>query len=137
MGGHAALLYPLKSRHKIARCLAVCPVTDLVHHYGERRDLPRTMHSAFHSYGNIEAILREYSPLHQAANMPEIPYMVVHGEKDQAVAKARHSDPFTQAMKRAGRDVVYRELPMMEHCDPWDYSSFQAATDFVRAGLRQ
>ena len=137
MGGHGALTYSLKSRHPVARCLAVCPVTDLVYHYGERRDLPRTLHSAFGSYGNIEAALREYSPLHQAEKMPDIPYMLVHGEKDVAVSKAHHGDPFCRTLKQAGRNLTYLELANMEHCGPWDFASFQATTDFVKTGLRQ
>ena len=135
MGGHGALCFTLKSRHKVTRCLAICPVANLLLHYSERPDLPRTMHSAFHSYGNIESVLKEYSPLHQAARMPDIPYLIVHGEKDAAVAKADHSDPFCQALKQAGRNLVYLELPNMEHCSPWDYTSFQATTDFVKGGL--
>ena len=137
MGGHGALTYTLKSRHKVTRCLAICPVANLLYHYSERRDLPRTMHSAYRSYGNIEEKLKEYSPLHQADRMPDIPYLIIHGEKDQAVAKAHHSDPFCRALKQAGRNLTYLELPNMEHCGPWDYASFQATTDFVKAGLRQ
>ena len=63
--------------------------------------------------------------------------MIIHGEKDQAVAKAHHSDPFCKATKQSGRNLVYLELLNMEHCGPWDYTSLQATTDFVKAGLRQ
>src|SRR5215475_15248303 len=65
MGGHAALFYAIKSRTPVRACFAVCPVCDLPYHYTERPDLPRTMHHAFDDYGNIDALLREHSPLHQ------------------------------------------------------------------------
>jgi alpha-beta hydrolase superfamily lysophospholipase len=137
MGGHAALAYTLKSRHSVARCLAICPVTDLNFHYTERPDLPRTFHSAFRSYGDISASLREYSPLHQADEMPQVPYLIVHGEKDQAVAKSRHSDPLIRAMRKAGHaeNLTYLELPNMQHCNPWDHASLRATIDFVSAGI--
>lgn len=137
MGGHAALTYTLKSRQPVSRCLAICPVADLPFHYTERPDLPRTMHSAFRSYGDIAPALEDYSPLHQAARMPRIPYLIVHGFKDQAVAKARHSDPLIQAMRGAGHDknLTYLEVPEMAHCSPWDLASLRATLAFVKEGL--
>jgi alpha-beta hydrolase superfamily lysophospholipase len=137
MGGHAALLYSLKSRHRVAACLALWPVCDLPFHYTERFDLPRTMHHAFGSYEDISAELREHSPLHQVKNMPEIPYLLVHGEKDQAVKKSAHSDPFVVGMRERGLPIEYVERPKLGHGGPMDYEASRKIVDFVLTHLRR
>ncbi len=131
MGGHASLTYTLKSKHKIIGSYASCPVCDLLFHYSERSDLPRTFHSAFGSYDQIENELKDFSPLHQAAQMPRIKYFVIHGLKDQAVSKANHSDKLIPELKKNGHDVIYREESNMGHCSPMTYEAYRAATDFV------
>ncbi len=136
MGGHGALTYTLKARHPIARCLATHPVCDLLYHYSERPDLPRTMHAAFRSYGDISALLEEHSPLHQAASLPRIPYLFTHGARDQAVSKAHHSDLLVRALRAAGHtDLTYLEFPDMYHGHPWTYEGLRATIDFVSAGI--
>ncbi len=86
----------MKSRHRVAACMALWPVCDLLFHYAERVDLPRTMHHAFGSYEDIATPLREHSPLYQVTAMPDIPYLLIHGDKDQAVQKAAHSDRWSR-----------------------------------------
>lgn len=133
MGGHAALLYSIKSRHAVAACMALWPVCDLPFHYQERADLPRTLHHAFDSYGNIEAALRENSPLHQVEKLPDIPYLIVHGEKDQAVRKSAHSDAMVAAMRGRRLRVEYIERPKLGHGNPLDYAAFRRIVEFVTA----
>jgi len=89
-------------------------VCDLYHYY-ERTGVPRTLHDAFRSYGNIEEVLRIHSPVHQVNRMPKIDYMLVHGAKDQAVSKAHHSDKFCKEMTQAGHRIIYRELLTHSH----------------------
>jgi len=137
MGGHAALLYSLKSRHRVTACMAVSPVCDLPFHYTERPDLPRTMHHAFDSYDNIDAVLREHSPLHQIDQMPDIPYLVIHGAKDQAVKKSAHSDLFVAALRRRNLNVEYIECPIMNHCGPMTYDTHRRSVDFILRNLPQ
>lgn len=134
MGGHGALAYTLFSRHKIARCAANCPVADLAYHYGERVDLPRTMHSAFGSYGDITDTLNARSPVHQADKMPPIDYLIIHGVQDEAVAKAHHSDILVEKMRTAGKNVEYLEVEM-GHCGPMPADVYQRWLDFVSEGL--
>jgi pimeloyl-ACP methyl ester carboxylesterase len=136
MGGHAALLYTLKSRHRAAACLALYPVCDLPFHYTERVDLPRTMHHAFGSYGDIAAQLRDHSPLHQVAAMPSIPYLFVHGDKDVAVKKTAHSDPMVAAMRARGLPVEYLECPKLGHGGPLDHATTHRILDFVAGQLK-
>ncbi len=132
MGGHAALLYCLKSRHPIAACMALWPVCDLVYHYTERApDLPRTMHHAFGSYDKIERVLEENCPLHQAARMPAIPYLFVHGDKDLAVGKKQHSDRMVTALRERGLPIEYVERASLGHGSPMDFATHRRIIDFV------
>lgn len=136
MGGHGALSYTMFSRHRVAGCMANCPVCDLPFHYTERPDLPRTMHFAYGSYGDITAALTENSPLHQAAKLPDVPYLIVHGDADTAVAKAKHSDPLIAAMRARKLNVTYVEVPGMGHCWPLPWPVWRRMIDFVKGLLR-
>jgi dipeptidyl aminopeptidase/acylaminoacyl peptidase len=136
MGGHAALLYSLKSRQRVAACLALWPVCDLPFHYTERPDLPRTMHHAFGSYSDITAPLLDHSPLHQVRAMPDIPYLVIHGEKDQAVKKSAHSDFMVAAMRQRKMQIEYIERPNLAHGNPMDYETYRRIVDFVISHLK-
>lgn len=132
MGGHGALTYAFTTRQRVTAVQANCPVCDLPFHYTERVDLPRTMHHAFGSTGDISATLNAKSPLHQVAKMPDVPYQILHGGKDQAVGKAQHSDPLVAAMRKRGLKVEYIEEPDMGHCWPLtSYSALRRLTDFV------
>lgn len=137
MGGHASLLYSIKSRHRVAACMALYPVCDLPFHYGERSDLPRTMHHAFGNYEDISKALCENSPLDQVDAMPDIPYLLIHGEKDQAVAKAAHSDALVSAMRRRQLQVEYVECPKLGHGGPMDYETSRKTVDFVLSNLKR
>ncbi len=136
MGGQGALVYTRYSRHGVVACFANCPVCDVPFHYTERPDLPRTFHHAYGSYGDIDTKLREHSPLHLVGSMPKADYLIVHGMKDTAVAKAKHSDPFVAAMRAAGKNVEYIELPNMNHCGPMDYKTLRQTIEFVARRMR-
>ena len=112
MGGHGALLYTILSRHKIDRCVAICPACDLTYHYNERVNLPKTMHSTFRSYGDITDQLVAHSVVHQAYRLPAIDYLMVHGTRDEAVSKECHSDPVVATLRGRGISVEYIEVDM-------------------------
>lgn len=131
MGGHGALLYTILGGRPVAACAANCPVCDLPFHYTERVDLPRTMHHAFGSYSDISSALVSNSPLHLAGRMPDIPYLIVHGEDDMAVGKAPHSDKLVEKMRTHGLNVDYREQAGMGHCGPFDPVLQRRWTEFV------
>ena len=131
MGGFEALLYSIKSRHPVAAVAANCPVCDLPFHYTERPDLPRTMHHAFGSYGDISEALAANSPLHQSQFLPDIPYLIIHGDEDTAVGKAAHSDKMVAKMRERSLAVDYREQPGMGHCGPFDWALQRRWTEFV------
>jgi pimeloyl-ACP methyl ester carboxylesterase len=137
MGGHAALLWAMKSRHPIAACLALFPVCDIPFHYTERPDLPRTFHRAYGSYEDIAEELKKHSPLHQVASMPDIPYLLIHGEKDLAVGKKAHSDKMVKAMRKRKLRVEYMERPNLGHGGPMDYETQRRMIDFVIEHLKR
>lgn len=117
MGGLSALVYCLYAGRTPAACVANCPVCDLPYHFTERPDLPRTLYNAFwNEDGTLEEAMRARSPLHLAAKLPEIPYVIYHCEQDQAVNKAMHSDRLVAAMRPA-HDVTYIAVPDRGHCD--------------------
>ena len=118
MGGLAALIYSRYARRRIDRCYAQYPVCDLRSHYGEREDVPRTIHNAALGYeGGIDEFMSETSPLEQAGNLPDIPYLVLTGDADTLVAKERHSDAFAARMLGLGRNLEYVVVPGYGHGD--------------------
>lgn len=137
MGGCSSLIYTRYARRPVRACLALFPVCDFRLHFNERPDLPRTMLYAFRGYpGSLDAFFAEHSPIEQVAAMPDIPYLVIHGDRDKAVAKHLHSDPFVAAMRRQGREVEYMEVPGMMHGEIVPVEVLQRQVDFVTSYLR-
>jgi len=136
MGGHAALAYCFKSRHRVTACQVNCPVCDLPYHFTERPDLPRTF---YHAYGREEGILERLagsSPLHQAARLPAIPYQILHGVEDKAVSKEHHSDRLVAALRPRGLPLEYIEVPEMGHCGPFPtFALYRRFMDFIEENL--
>lgn len=118
MGGLGAIMYSQKSKRTPVACVANCPVCDLVYHYGERPDLPRTLYNAYyHEDGSLQQVLERHSPLHQAERLPKIPYYIFHCGEDQKVDLHRHSEVFVTAMKKLGQSVWLHTVPERGHCD--------------------
>ena len=46
MGGQSALVYTVYAKRQPVACVTNCPVCDVVYHYSERKDLPRTLYSS-------------------------------------------------------------------------------------------
>jgi len=137
MGGYSALLYTRYAKHKIAACCAMFPVCDLKHHFSERPDLPRTIHDAFRGYSeDMETLFIEHSPLAQAGGMPDIPYLIAHGDKDLAVNKAAHSDKMVAALRQHGRQVEYVEVPGMGHGENTPLALLIKRIEFVKRFLK-
>lgn len=132
MGGQCALLYTRYARRPIACCAVNCPVCDLKYAFHERADVPRTIHFAFRGYAeDIETLLNEHSPVAQAEQMPDIPYQIIHGVRDDGVVMKKHSDKLVPLMRKAGLKVEYLQVPEMVHCSPMPLQVWQRQTDFV------
>jgi len=137
MGGLSALIYARYTHHPIKACYVNCPVTDLPYHFGEREDLPRTLYHAFAHYEEpFERLLEEHSPLHQVEHFPDIPYLILHGDKDSAVNKEKHSDRLVKEMVKRKHAVEYIEVPGMENCQISDYIAYRKTIDFLKLHLQ-
>ena len=117
MGGLSALVYCSYAKITPCACATVCPVCDLVYHFTERPDLPRTLYSAFGGYdGTFEDALKSASPLHLVDKLPDIPYSIFHSDKDMAVNIDLHSRKFVEAMKKT-HNIDFVVSPDRDHCD--------------------
>ncbi len=115
MGGLSALLYTANSRVTPSICVVNCPVCDLVYHFTEREDLPRTIYSAYgNEEGELEEVLSRHSPMHIVDRMPHIPYVVFHCEKDDRVNLQKHSEAFVEKMK-VDHDIAFIRVPNRPH----------------------
>ncbi len=117
MGGLSALVYCRYAKITPCACVANCPVCDLPYHFTERRDLPRTLYSAFGGYsGTIQQALRSCSPLHLVDEMPDIRYTVFHCTGDKMVDYQMHGKRFADEMKK-GHKMDFVTVPLRGHCD--------------------
>lgn len=118
MGGQSALVYTRYAKRTPVACVANCPVCDLVYHYTERPDLPRTLYSAFfHEEGSVNDVLAKASPLHLAEEMPLVQYHIFHCDKDQAVNLEKHSARFVEKMRAAQHRITFDIVPDKGHCN--------------------
>ena len=117
MGGQSALVYTRYAEKTPVACIANCPVCDMVFHYTERPDLPRTIYSAFgmDDSDTLEEAIARRSPLHLVDEMPDVRYVVFHCDADQAVNIDSHSEKFVQAMREKHR-IEYHVIPGRGHC---------------------
>lgn len=118
MGGLSALVYTKCAKIIPVACVTNCPVCDLVYHYTERLDLPRTLYSAFFfsDADCIEDALKTASPLHLVQDMPKVKYYIFHCDDDMAVNKENHSDKFVSLMK-SEHSIKYHIVTGRGHCD--------------------
>lgn len=136
MGGCSALLYSRYAKRPIAGCLANVPACDVKVHYNERPDLPVTFMHAFAGYPESrESILAEHSPVDQVDQMPDVPYLIVAGDQDKAVAKSQHADRMVALMRERGLKVEYIEVPGMGHGGPVPIEVVLRKIEFVKGLL--
>ena len=117
MGGLCAIVYCSYAKITPCACVTNCPVCDLVYHFTERSDLPRSLYSAFGEYeGTMEEALKSSSPLHLIDRLPDIPYTVFHCEGDKLVNFEMHSKRFFEKMEK-DHQIVLNIVPLRAHCD--------------------
>lgn len=118
MGGMSSIIYCSYAKRTPVACVANCPVCDMVFHFTEREDLPRTIYSAYYNEsGTLDDALKAVSPLHLAEKLPKIRYHIFHCENDMAVNLQLHSEKFVNAMQKLGRTVTFDIIPERGHCD--------------------
>ena len=116
MGGCAAIAYTFLGNAKPVACAANSPVCDLVYHYSERPDVPRSLYGAFGGEGNLKEAVISRSPIHNIDKLPDIPYFVVHGNADTQVNFDAHTAKFVREIGDK-RDITFRAVEGMQHCD--------------------
>lgn len=118
MGGQSALTYCVYAKRTPIACVVNCPVCNVVYHYTERHDLPRTMFSAvYNEQCSLEDALKSISPIHLIDKMPKIEYHIFHCLNDKAVNPSTHSAVFVDRMKKSGHSITYDTVPSRGHCD--------------------
>lgn len=118
MGGQSGLIYTRYAKRTPVACVVNCPVCDMVFHYTERPDLPRTLYSAlYNEEGTLEEALRRVSPLHLVETMPDVPYHIFHCCADSCVNIDSHSEKFVAAMEKKGAKISFVRVPGRDHCD--------------------
>ena len=126
MGGLGSILYSRFAKRAPVACVANCPVCDLVYHYSERPDLPRTLYNAYyHEEGSLEEVLKRHSPLHMTDSLPRIPYHIFHCRQDQKVDPNLHSEACAEEMKKRGHSLTLQIVPDRGHCDLSDEAQMQ------------
>lgn len=141
MGGLASIIYTKYAKRTPCGCVANCPVCDLVYHFTEREDLPRTLYSAFYNCeGTIEAALRAHSPLHLTDTLPQkTGYTVFHCDTDSLVNIHMHSEKFVEKMRKT-RQIEYFVVNGRDHCDLGDemYQKYlDTSVEYIRCELEK
>jgi len=118
MGGQAALVYTAKAKRTPVACVANCPVCDVVYHFTERKDLPRTLVSAvFNETGTLEDALKSISPVHLMDTMPKVKYHIFHCDEDTAVNIDAHSRKLIAAFEERQYAYTFDVVEGRGHCE--------------------
>ncbi len=116
MGGHQSIVYTAYAKRPPIACAPICPVCDLPYHFTERKDLPKTLYSAFWSYDmTMDEALKTASPLHLTDKFPPVEFCIFHGDSDTDVNLERHSVAFAERMKDKF-SVTLHILKGLGHC---------------------
>ncbi len=118
MGGQSALVYTAYAKRQPVACVANCPVCDVVFHFTERQDLPRTLYSAlYREAGTLEDGLKRISPLHLIDKLPNINYHIFHCNEDTDVNMDAHSKKFVAELEKRQYAVTFDIVDGRGHCD--------------------
>ncbi len=119
MGGQSALIYTTYAKRTPVACVTNCPVCNVVYHFTERVDLPRTLYSAvYNQEGTLEDALKSISPLHLVGNkLPRVKYHIFHCDKDSAVNIDMHSRELVKALEENGYCYTFTVVNDRDHCN--------------------
>ncbi len=135
MGGQSALVYSYRAKRTPVVCVANCPVCDMVFHFWERDDLPRSLYSSvWNETGTLEDVLKSVSPLHLVGKLPRIPYHMLHCDADEKVDLKLHTGVFVEAMKKAGYEITLDVIHGRGHCD-LGYEGKKKYAEYILRGL--
>lgn len=135
MGGQSALVYTVYAKRTPVSCVTNCPVCDMVYHWTERHDLPRTIYSAlYNEEGTLTDALKRVSPLRLADKMPDIEYHIIHCDEDKAVNLEAHSEKFIKELEKRNYKVTLDISKGRGHCD-WTLDCKRKYMDYIANGI--
>lgn len=115
MGAIGALMYALRSKHKICVVAAACPCVDVEACFECHPDFPRTYVSAIASYDmSFKDALREISPVCHISQMPDTKYFICNDGDDELFPEAQ-CDLYVEKMIQTGHNVEYHKQPGLKH----------------------
>lgn len=119
MGGYCAFHYAIKAKRKISAVATNCPCTNLEYECSNNSlSVTRTyFESSLEDTDSFREHLHQNNPLNMVDRLPNIPYRVSVGLKDELLSPALHAIPMVEKMKAAGLDVVRVDYPEMAHCN--------------------
>lgn len=123
-GGFAALQSQVLDPALYKAVVAIAPVTDLGYLADDKRDY--TSYEATRRFVGEGPHIAAGSPHRHAAKFA-VPVALFHGTRDLNV-DVRHSRDMEKALKQAGKTVLYREYPELQH---------DLGDSAVRAGMLQ
>lgn len=112
-GGYAALMGIVKTPDFYQCAISVNGVSDVFELVRSNRQFWSTYNVVEAQIGRFGRELREISPVNFAEQI-KAPVLLIHGDSDRQVEPA-HSQRMHAALQRAGKDVIYIELPAEDH----------------------
>ncbi len=117
MGGLTALMYCILGKRKVIRCAADCPVTDIYSIFEDVPNMRRAVYSAhIEKEGSLEDILKSFSPVYRAKDLPNIPYFLLFGGEDKLITE-KHYPPIVKALEGCGHNFTVHLQQGMGHCE--------------------
>src|SRR5690625_3497879 len=112
-GGYAALMGIVKTPDFYQCAISVNGVSDVFELVRSNRQFWSTYNVVEAQIGRFDRELREISQIGRAEQI-KAPVLLIHGDSDRQVEPA-HSQRMHAALQRAGKDVIYIELPEEDH----------------------
>ncbi len=117
MGGQGALTYNVKGKHKAIACAVSCPAADL---FAIPEVLPWAAASLYfacaHYETDFDTTVKNLSPLYFVEQFPNIDYLVLYCDKDEALLYDKHALPLIEKMKNRGLKLQTVRARGAGHC---------------------
>ena len=120
MGGAGALTIAMHHPDRVMGVVALAPVTDYVEFSNSNpglllADQPGSVKTAFGGLpDDIPKVYKDMSAIHAADAFSKFPVYIIHGA-DDPVVPVTHSQKLVPLIKKAGGQVIYKEVPKEGH----------------------
>ncbi len=121
MGGMTALIYTLDGHYKPCAAAMNCPVTDMNRYFHTEHEY-NTIYTAYCQRGfDLQKEIDRHSPILRTADLPDIPYYIVGGERDKCVTVNEYIRPFAEKLRAEKSEVMCDVVADMGHCQINDF----------------